>query len=124
MLRKFEEPQHHIFYDMGAGSTVASLVLFKNVADKKSTSKKETTTPQLQVKSVGSDDTLGGKAIDVRLQQILAAHFVKTTSKGKVTEEALAASSKSMAKLLREANRVKQILSANTETFASVCRYG
>jgi hypoxia up-regulated 1 len=118
MLRKFDQTQHHIFYDMGAGSTVASLVTFSNVIQKRAGS--NFSVPQLQVKAVGSDPTLGGKAIDLRIQQILLDHFVTKTTKGKVTKEKVLKSSKAMAKLLREANRVKQILSANTETFASV----
>lgn len=37
MLRQFTDTtQHHVFYDMGAGGTVASLVAFKNsINDKK-----------------------------------------------------------------------------------------
>lgn len=110
-----------MFYDMGAGSTVASLVSFSNVeVDNGKKSKKKSTikAPQLQVKSVGFDRTLGGHEFDVRLQKLLADGFMdqyKHTLKTSVYD-----SNGAMTRLLKEATRVKQILSANTETTASV----
>ncbi|CAO3649389.1 unnamed protein product [Cunninghamella echinulata] len=114
-------PEYHMFYDMGAGSTVASLVSFSNVEvdnGKKSKKKSTVKTPQLQVKSVGFDRTLGGHEFDVRLQKLLADGFMdqyKHTLKTSVYD-----SNGAMTRLLKEATRVKQILSANTETTASV----
>jgi hypoxia up-regulated 1 len=36
MLRQFTDTtQHHVFYDMGAGGTVASLIAFKNIKNEK-----------------------------------------------------------------------------------------
>lgn len=115
--RKFTStPEYHIFYDMGAGSTVASLVSFSNV--EVTEGKRNKTYPQIEVKAVGYDRTLGGHEFDVRLQKLLAEGFMQQ-KKGSV-ESSIFQSERAMTRLLKEANRVKQILSANTETMASV----
>ncbi|KAG1071527.1 hypothetical protein G6F42_026017 [Rhizopus arrhizus] len=107
--------ENHIFYDMGAGSTVASIVTFSNVETKDGKISK--TAPQLEVRGVGFDRTLGGHELDVRLQQLLIAGFMKANGNRVSTD--IKTSSGAMTRLMKEANRVKQILSANTETMAS-----
>ncbi|KAI9258219.1 Hsp70 protein-domain-containing protein [Phascolomyces articulosus] len=106
-------PEYHIFYDMGAGSTVASLVSFSIVEQKEG--KKTRKVPQLEVKAVGFDRTLGGHEFDVRLQNLLVDKFNEKNPTLDVRQ-----SGNAMTRLLKEANRVKQILSANTETTASL----
>lgn len=101
---------------MGAGSTVASIVTFSNVETKEG--KKTRTAPQLEVRGVGFDRTLGGHELDVRLQKLLADGFMKI-NQAQVKQD-IKSSESAMTRLLKEANRVKQILSANTETTASV----
>ncbi|ORX61761.1 HSP70-domain-containing protein [Hesseltinella vesiculosa] len=115
--RKFSStPENHMFYDMGAGSTVASIVSFAEVTVKDG--KRNKTQPQLEVKAVGFDRTLGGHEFDVRLQKLLADGFMEQ-NKGKLSSSVYD-SQGAMTRLLKEATRVKQILSANTETTASV----
>ncbi|KAG2214044.1 hypothetical protein INT46_004959 [Mucor plumbeus] len=108
--------ENHIFYDMGAGSTVASIVTFSNVETKDG--KKTRSAPQLEVRGVGFDRTLGGHELDVRLQQLLATEFMKAN--GNRVSADIKSHSGAMTRLMKEANRVKQILSANTETMASI----
>ena len=62
------------------------------------------------------DRTLGGLEFQLRLRDFLAEQFnkVKRTRKD-VTDDARA-----MQKLFKEAGRVKQVLSANTDHFAQV----
>ncbi|KAF1804289.1 heat shock protein 70 family [Mucor lusitanicus] len=108
--------ENHIFYDMGAGSTVASIVTFSNVETKDG--KISRSAPQLEVRGVGFDRTLGGHELDVRLQQLLVAGFMKANGNRVSTD--IKTSSGAMTRLMKEANRVKQILSANTETMASI----
>ncbi|KAG0170074.1 hypothetical protein DFQ28_002523 [Apophysomyces sp. BC1034] len=109
-------PEYHIFYDMGAGSTVASVVSFSNVEVKEG--KKTHSAPHLEVKSVGFDRTLGGHEFDVRLLKHLADGFMKKHES--VVKTNIYDSDGAMTRLMKEANRVKMILSANTETSASV----
>ncbi|KAF9286428.1 hypothetical protein BGZ68_002900 [Mortierella alpina] len=117
MTRSFPQEQCHIFYDMGAGSTVASLACFQDLTVK-DVGKFNKTVQQIEIKSVGYDRTLGGHEFDVRLQKLLAEKFQE--QKGTKISMPVVQNERAMAKLLKEANRVKQILSANTETMASV----
>jgi len=72
--RQFEENATNvIFYDMGAGSTTATLVSYKASLD----GKKNKTIGQLQVQSIAWDQTLGGKQFDRRL----ALHFAEKVKK-------------------------------------------
>ncbi|RUO95484.1 heat shock protein 70 family, partial [Jimgerdemannia flammicorona] len=117
MNRKFTtEPLNHIFFDMGAGSTVASLVSFSNVVVKEG--KRNKTVPQIEVLAVGYDRTLGGYEFDLRLQNYLGKAF-EAQKKGQL-KQSVFESDKAMAKLLKEASRVKQILSANQDTTSSI----
>jgi len=117
MTRVFEEtPQHHIFFDMGAGSTVATLISFQSVPEDEG-KKKPKMVPQIEVKATGYDRSLGGHAFDMKLQQHLAKKF-KETSQGKNID--IFSNQRAMSKLLKEAIKVKEILSANTECYASI----
>ncbi|RUS14370.1 heat shock protein 70 family, partial [Jimgerdemannia flammicorona] len=113
MNRKFTtEPLNHIFFDMGAGSTVASLVSFSNVVVKEG--KRNKTVPQIEVLAVGYDRTLGGYEFDLRLQNYLGKAF-EAQKKGQL-KQSVFESDKAMAKLLKEASRVKQILKLDFKT--------
>ncbi|KAI9337255.1 Hsp70 protein-domain-containing protein [Obelidium mucronatum] len=113
MTRTITDPQYHIFFDMGAGSTVATLARFTSQKVKK------VQVPTIEILAVGYDKKLGGKTLDIKLQKFLAKQFMKSAT-GSKAQEPILNNARSMAKLLKEANRVKQILSANTETIASV----
>ncbi|KAJ3071597.1 Hypoxia up-regulated protein 1 [Podochytrium sp. JEL0797] len=111
MTRTITEPQYHLFFDMGAGSTSATLVRYT------STKVKKVQVPTIEILAVGYDKTLGGKSIDTKLQKYLAKQFMKQHPN---TQQPIVNNARSMARLMKEANRVKQILSANTETIAAV----
>ncbi|KAG0057180.1 hypothetical protein BGZ83_001123 [Gryganskiella cystojenkinii] len=117
MTRTFPQEQCHIFFDMGAGSTAASLACFQDISVK-DVGKFNKTIQQVEIKSVGYDRTLGGHEFDVRLQKFLADKFQE--QKGSKLSMPVIENERAMAKLMKEANRVKQILSANTDTMASV----
>ncbi|KAI3635861.1 hypothetical protein MIR68_006499 [Amoeboaphelidium protococcarum] len=118
--RQFDDkPQYHIFYDFGAGSTVASLIEFRSIQEKilpKSRMTKNVTS--IQVLAMGYDRTLGGHEFDARLQQLLVRKFKEGV--GAKLKDDITKDHRAMSKLLREANRVKHILSANTDAQASV----
>ncbi|KAK3522023.1 hypothetical protein QTP70_021384 [Hemibagrus guttatus] len=103
--------QNMMFYDMGSGSTTATIVTYQTVKTKETG-----TQPQLQIRGVGFDRTLGGFEMELRLRDHLAKIFnAQKKSKKDVTENARA-----MAKLLKEAQRLKTVLSANVEHAAQI----
>nr|XP_033774968.1 hypoxia up-regulated protein 1 isoform X2 [Geotrypetes seraphini] len=103
--------QNIMFYDMGAGSTTCTIVTYSTVKTKDSG-----TQPQLQIRGVGFDRTLGGLEMELRLRDHLAKLFNEQKKSKKDVRENLRA----MAKLLKEANRVKTILSANVDHMAQI----
>src|SRR5882724_3086947 len=70
MTRTFQQPEHHIIYDAGAGSIRATLVTFSAVAQSdastKSTSKKNGNTTAIEIKAVGYSRGTGGNELDRR----------------------------------------------------------
>uniref|UniRef100_A0A673M525 Hypoxia up-regulated protein 1 n=1 Tax=Sinocyclocheilus rhinocerous TaxID=307959 RepID=A0A673M525_9TELE len=103
--------QNILFYDMGSGSTTATIVTYQTVKTKESG-----TQPQLQIHGVGFDRTLGGFEMELRLRDHLAKHFNEQKKSKKDVRENLRA----MAKLLKEAQRLKTVLSANAEHMAQI----
>ncbi|KAI6183411.1 hypothetical protein M3Y97_00486400 [Aphelenchoides bicaudatus] len=110
-----EKPQNLLVYDIGASKTIATLVEYRL----------ENKDPQVKVLGVGFDRTMGGRDFTSKLREHLVQEFkAKHKTKGDIRENPRA-----MAKLWKEAERVKQVnfewhkykvLSANTEHFAQV----
>ncbi|NXD17338.1 HYOU1 protein, partial [Nothocercus nigrocapillus] len=99
-----------MFYDMGAGSTTCTIVTYQTVKTKDSG-----TQPQLQILGIGFDRTLGGLEMELRLRDYLAKLFNDQHPSKDVRKNPRA-----MAKLLKEANRLKTVLSANVDHMAQV----
>jgi hypoxia up-regulated 1 len=107
-------PFYIMFYDMGSTSTIATIAEYKKVQVKEGSTAH--IHPQVRIRGVGFDRTLGGLEMEMRLRDHLAKIFTsKHKTTGKITD-----SPRAMAKLLKEAKRVKTVLSANTEIFAQV----
>uniref|UniRef100_A0A8C3EF84 Hypoxia up-regulated protein 1 n=1 Tax=Corvus moneduloides TaxID=1196302 RepID=A0A8C3EF84_CORMO len=102
--------QNIMFYDMGAGSTVCTIVTYQTVKTKDSG-----TQPQLQIQGIGFDRTLGGLEMELRLRDYLAKLFNEQHPSKDVRKNPRA-----MAKLLKEANRLKTVLSANADHVAQI----
>jgi len=102
--------QYLMLYDMGSSSTTASILEYKKVKVN------GITDAQLQVKGVGFDRTLGGIEIELRLRD----HLVKLFNEKKKTKMDVTKNPRSMAKLLKEAKRVKKVLSANVDHMARI----
>ncbi|XP_032141140.1 hypoxia up-regulated protein 1 isoform X1 [Sapajus apella] len=105
--------QNIMFYDMGSGSTVCTIVTYQTVKTKEAGMQ-----PQLQIRGVGFDRTLGGLEMELRLREHLAGLFneQRKGQRGKDVQE----NPRAMAKLLREANRLKTVLSANADHMAQI----
>ncbi|KAJ7270749.1 Hsp70 protein-domain-containing protein [Mycena haematopus] len=106
MTRTFPTPEYHIIYDAGASSIRATLVSFSTPDTVSGT--------QIAVAGVGYDLATGGTELDRRLREILIEAF-NTKHKKDIRED-----KRGMAKLWKEAGRVKAILSANNDATATV----
>nr|CAI5820019.1 unnamed protein product [Callosobruchus analis] len=109
-----ETTQYVMFYDMGAYSTSAVLVGYQSVKTKERGYPE--THPQATVLGVGFDRTLGGLEIQLRLRDYLGKKF----NEMKKTKTDVFTNPRAMAKLFKEAGRLKNVLSANAEHIAQV----
>uniref|UniRef100_A0A3Q3VXS3 Hypoxia up-regulated protein 1 n=1 Tax=Mola mola TaxID=94237 RepID=A0A3Q3VXS3_MOLML len=100
-----------MFYDMGSGSTTATIVTYQTVKTKESG-----TQPQLQIRGVGFDRGLGGFEMDLRLRD----HLAKLFNEQKKSKKDVRENHRAMAKLIKEAQRLKTVLSANVDFMAQV----
>ncbi|XP_055338308.1 hypoxia up-regulated protein 1-like [Paramacrobiotus metropolitanus] len=101
--------QHIMIYDMGSTGTTATVVGYELNKPKEGGEN-----AVLHVKGVGYDRTLGGLEIDLRLRQLFVKKFLEKTKKD------ASKNPQALVKLLKEAARVKKVLSANTEFVAQV----
>jgi len=107
MTRQFPQPERHIVYDAGAASARATVAAFAGQGKKQDAT-------LITVNGVGYDRLAGGKELDWRLREILVAEF-ESKHGVKIREDP-----KAMMKLWKEAERIKAILSANSEASARV----
>lgn len=117
------KPEYHLVFDMGAGSTTATVLRFqgKTVKDVGRFNK---TIQEVSVLGTGWDQTLGGDALNGVLIDDIILGFVaspkfKALDLGKDGTTMVKRNGRSSAKLWKEAERVRQVLSANSETVAS-----
>lgn len=107
-----ENAKYFVFYDMGAYHTTATVVSYQLVKDKVT----RETNPVVQVLGVGYDRTLGGLEMQLRLRDYLGKEF----NKMKKTKTDVFTNPRALAKLFKEAGRVKNVLSANSDHFAQI----
>lgn len=114
-------PSYHLFYDFGAGSLTTTLVSLRSalLPDPLSLAANPElkNVTSLKVHGMGHDTTVGGLVFDRIVRDIMKEEFESATGK-KVGGDLRA-----MAKLLREAARVKQVLSANGASVARVSSF-
>jgi hypoxia up-regulated 1 len=125
--RTFDEhkPEYHIVYDMGAGSTTATVLRFqgKSVKDVGRFNK---TVQEVTVLGVGYDRDLGGDLFSQKIFEILLDDFVNSPKAKRLLEgdsdlkNTVRGNGRAAAKLWKEATRVRQILSANADTIGSI----
>lgn len=112
MTRTFTTPEYHVIYDAGASSIRATVVSFTSVSPDSKSKDKDSTV--ISVAGVGFDRRVGGTELDRRLREILVKDFER---KHKTD---IRSDKRGMAKLWKEAGRVKTILSANAEAGTAV----
>ncbi len=108
--------EYHLIYDSGALSTTATVVAFYQTSILPTPkAKTPINTTHIEVLGTGWEE-VGGVMLDLTIQEMLVEDFVEKSGKSGVRED-----KRAMAKLAREATRVKQILSANQESNVGVC---
>ncbi|KAF7712271.1 Uncharacterized protein PECH_003562 [Penicillium ucsense] len=114
-----EKPEYHIVFDMGAGSTTASVLRFQS-RKVKDVGKLNKTVQEIHVLGSGWDKTLGGDSLnDLIVNDMISKLADHQKLKDKVTPGQIKSHGKTMARLWKDAEKVRQVLSANTETSTS-----
>lgn len=117
--RSFEtEKQYHVIYDVGAGSTCATLVSIRQGEIPDPNSRIAKSGIVIEVEGVGYDVGVGGHLLTERVRDLLINKFLEANPS--IKRSKLLADHRALAKLWNEANKVKYVLSANTETRSSV----
>lgn len=119
-VNKGEKPEHHLVFDMGAGSTKATVMKFQS-RTVKDVGKFNKTVQEAQVLGNGWDRTLGGDALNSLIVDDMIAKFVDSpkAKKASITAASVSAHGRATAKLTKEAERLRHILSANQESQTS-----
>jgi hypoxia up-regulated 1 len=109
-----DSARYVMFYDMGAGSTTATVVSYQNMKTKERGFVE--TNPHVTILGVGFNRILGGLEMQIKLRNYLAKEFDAM----KKTSNSVFKNPRAMAKLFKEAGRVKIVLSANVDHFAQI----
>ncbi|KAK8086368.1 hypothetical protein PG994_001342 [Apiospora phragmitis] len=114
------KPKYHMVFDMGAGSAKATVLKFQS-RTVKDVGKFNKTVQEVQVMGNGWDRTLGGDALNYLILDDMVLQFVESPAakKASVTIESVQKHGRATAKLLKEAEKLRHILSANTESRGS-----
>jgi hypoxia up-regulated 1 len=128
MTRSFPDKEYHIIYDAGAGSVRATLASFHSPHAKSDDGKKKKVsrsikTPtkesvEIEILAVGYDQRASGNELTRRLRDSLVKKFEEKHGSGIVED------GRAMARLWKEAERVKSILSANADASTTVSLIG
>jgi hypoxia up-regulated 1 len=114
-----ENPEYHIVYDMGAGSTSASVLRFQS-RKVRDIGKFNKTIQEIHVIGAGWDKSLGGDSLNDLIVNDMISHLIEDKKiKDKVTVTEVKAHGKTMSRLWKDAEKLRQVLSANTETSTS-----
>ncbi|KAL8707070.1 MAG: hypothetical protein Q9225_007840, partial [Loekoesia sp. 1 TL-2023] len=114
------KPEIHLVYDMGAGSASATILKFQG-RTVKDIGKFNKTVQEVQTLGVGWEKSLGGDALNQVIVDDMVEKFADLSKMKTLGTEAkhIKQHGRTMAKLWKESERLRQVLSANTETQAS-----
>ncbi|KAF2862899.1 putative Hsp70 family chaperone Lhs1/Orp150 [Piedraia hortae CBS 480.64] len=119
-VTKGQKPEYHLVFDMGAGSTTATLLRFQS-RSVKDVGRFNKTVQEVAVLGTGWDRQLGGDGlnqaiVDEYLRVLLEKPEVKSlgTQLGDIKTNG-----RVMSRLWKEAEKARQVLSANAETRSS-----
>ncbi|KIW18322.1 hypothetical protein PV08_02610 [Exophiala spinifera] len=114
------KPEHHLVYDMGAGSTTATVLKFQSRTIKGPT-KRNQTFQEVIVLGTGYDTTLGGDSMNDVIVEDIVSRFLESPGAQRLNlkEDQLRKHGKSMARIWKESERMRQLLSANAASSAT-----
>ncbi|KUI53415.1 Hypoxia up-regulated protein 1 [Cytospora mali] len=114
------KPEHHMVFDMGAGSTTATILKMQG-RSVKDVGKFNKTIQEVIVLGSGWDRSLGGDALNALIVDDMVEKFIESSGAKKIgaTAEGVKAHGRAMAKLSKDAERLRHVLSANQNTQAS-----
>ncbi|RXG41980.1 hypothetical protein VDGE_07546 [Verticillium dahliae] len=115
-----EKPEYHMVFDMGAGSTKASVLRFQS-RTVKDIGKFNKTVQEVALLGAGWDRTLGGDALNSLIVDDMISQFVESKGAQKISvqTEAVKSHGRAINKLTKEAERLRHILSANSNSQAN-----
>jgi hypoxia up-regulated 1 len=116
-VTKDGKPEINLVFDMGAGSLSATILKFQG-RTVKDVGRRNKTVQEVQVMGTGWDRTLGGDALNSLIVDDMVATFVElpAAKSASFTADKVKTHGRTAAKLFKEAERVRQMLSANKET--------
>ncbi|KAI1083769.1 stress protein ORP150 [Whalleya microplaca] len=119
-INEGSKPEYHMVFDMGAGSTKATVMKFQG-RTVKDIGKFNKTVQEVQVMGAGWDRTLGGDALNYLIVDDMISKFVETPAakKASITAKNVQEHGRAMAKLTKDAEKARHVLSANSDTGAS-----
>jgi hypoxia up-regulated 1 len=111
------KPEINLVFDMGAGSAGATVLQFQG-RTVKDVGKRNKTIQEVNVLGAGWDKTLGGDALNSLIVDDMVSAFLAlpATKSASITAEKVNTHGRTAAKLFKEAEKVRQVLSANTAT--------
>ncbi|KAL9061045.1 MAG: hypothetical protein Q9206_000716 [Seirophora lacunosa] len=114
------KPEVHLVYDMGAGSASATVLRFQGKVVK-DIGKFNKTVQEVQILGAGWDRSLSGDALNQVIIDDMVEKFAVTSQMKTLGTDAkdIKGHGRTMAKLWKESERLRQVLSANSETQAS-----
>ena len=115
------QPEYHLVFDIGAGSASATVLRFQS-RTVKDVGKYNKTIQEIHSLGNGWDRSLGGDALNSLIVDDMIAQFVESPAAKQVsaTAEKLKSNGRSAAKLFAQAEKVRHVLSANSETQSSI----
>ncbi|KAK7534829.1 putative Hsp70 family chaperone Lhs1/Orp150 [Phyllosticta citribraziliensis] len=111
------KPEYHMVFDMGAGSTTATVLRFQG-RTVKDVGRFNKTVQEVQVMGTGWDESLGGDELTRLIVDDIIDQFVvdPAARKAGVTDFVVKKNGRAMAKMSKEAEKMRQVLSANQAT--------
>jgi hypoxia up-regulated 1 len=119
VTKEGRKPEINLVFDMGAGSSSATVLKYEGISVK-DYGKKNKTVQSIEVLGAGWDRTLGGDALNSIIVDHMVDAFVAlpAAKSASITADKVKTHGRAASKLWKDAEKIRQILSANTQATA------